>query len=51
MENVNPTTELMAKYFYDLFIKDYPQNSCNTYSETPKKLELRIENNMSERQI
>ena len=36
MENVNPTAELIAKYFYDLFIKDYPKIVAIHVSETPK---------------
>ena len=36
MENNNPTAELIAKHFYDLFKPDFPQISAIHISETPK---------------
>ena len=36
MENNNPTAELIAKHFYDLFKPYFPQISAIHISETPK---------------
>jgi 6-pyruvoyltetrahydropterin/6-carboxytetrahydropterin synthase len=36
MENNNPTAELIAKHFYDLFKPDFLQISAIHISETPK---------------
>jgi 6-pyruvoyltetrahydropterin/6-carboxytetrahydropterin synthase len=36
MKNNNPTAELIAKHFYDLFKPDFPQISAIHISETPK---------------